>query len=104
MRPGAFPVEHNMSADDYIDQAGGYTEFADEDRVIIVLPNGQARVNDSGWLPFGNDDLPPGTVVVVARDVTGLTFHQLVLDTAQIVSQVATTTAALAVLATRVGN
>ena len=101
MRPGAFPVEHRMSADDYIDEAGGYTEFADEDRVIIVLPDGRARVSDSGWLPFGNDDLPPGTVIVVARDVTGLTFHQLILDTTQIASQLATTTAALAVLATR---
>jgi polysaccharide biosynthesis/export protein len=99
-QPGAFPVEQSMSVDDYVEEAGGFTEFADSSKVIVVLPDGRAHVKEKSWLSFGKEELPPGTVIVVARNVTGITFRQLVIDTTQILSQLAMTTAAMAVLAT----
>jgi len=103
MRPGAFPCQASMTVDDYIDQAGGYTQFADTSRVIVVLPDGRSRVAGHSWFGIGgSDELPPGTRIVVGRDIAGLQFHQLIVDTTQIVSQLATTAAALAVLTTNI--
>jgi protein involved in polysaccharide export with SLBB domain len=102
-QPGAFPIDSDKSARDYVEEAGGFTQFADTSRVIIVYPDGRAHVDESSWLSFkGSSDLPPGTAIVVTRDVTGLTFHQLVIDTTQVISQFATTAAALAVLSTNI--
>jgi polysaccharide biosynthesis/export protein len=100
MRPGAFPLDRSLSTSDYIEEAGGYTEFADSSRVIVVLPDGRARVQEKTWLSMGTEPLPPGSVIVVARDVTGISFHQLIVDTTQIISQFAVTAASLAVLTT----
>jgi polysaccharide biosynthesis/export protein len=102
MQPGAYPAEDALSANDYIKQAGGYTEFADTSRVVVVMPDGRAHVKEDGWFGIGGERLPSGTVIVVARDVTGVTFHQFVIDVTQIVSQLATSAAALAVLTTNV--
>lgn len=104
MRPGAFPADDSLSARDYVEEAGGLTQFADDSRVVVVLPDGRARVDKQSWFRWSSSEknLPSGTVIVVPRDVTGLTLHQLVMDTTQIVSQFATTAAALAVLSTNV--
>jgi protein involved in polysaccharide export with SLBB domain len=101
MNPGAFPQDPNLTIDDYIEQAGGFTQFADESRVIVVLPDGRARIEGSTWLSFGGrGDLPPGSMVVVSRDVSGVSFRQWLIDSTQIFTQLATTAAALAVLST----
>lgn len=100
MQPGAFPVDESMSAFDYIEAAGGVTEFADSSRVIIVYPDGTAKVAGSNWLSFGSGSIPPGATVVVARDVTGISLHQWVLDATQIISQLAVSAASIAVIST----
>ena len=99
LRPGSFPIDTESSVGQYVDDAGGLTQFADSSRVIVVLPNGMVRSGNNSWLSFGLDDsIPPGSVIVVPRDMTGLSIHQLIVDTTQIFSQLATTAAALAVL------
>ena len=99
LRPGSFPVDGSASLDDYIDKAGGYTEFADTSRVIIVLPNGEARMPESSWLIIGRgEEIPPGSMIVATRDLSGISIRQIILDTTQIVSQLAVTAASLAVL------
>jgi protein involved in polysaccharide export with SLBB domain len=99
MQPGSFLLDNSLSVDDYIERAGGFTEFADRSRVIVVLPDGTAQVADSSWLSFGQGDhLPPGSTIVVARDVSGLSLHQLIIDVTSVTSQLATSAAALAVL------
>jgi polysaccharide biosynthesis/export protein len=101
MNPGAFPVDGDLAVDDYIEEAGGFTQFADRARVVIVLPDGRARVESKSWLSFGGrGDLPPGTMIVVSRDVSGVTLRQWLIDSTQIFTQLATTAAALAVLST----
>ncbi len=99
LRPGAFPFDGSLSVDDYIASAGGLTEFADSSRVIVVLPDGEARIKEGSWLSFGRgNNIPPGSMIVATRELAGLSIHQLIVDTTQIFSQLATTTAALAVL------
>ena len=46
-----------------------------------------------------SNDLPPGSTIVVPRDVTPLDTRQLILDVSSIFSQFAVSMASLAVLA-----
>ncbi len=99
LQPGSFRFNGSLSANDYIEQAGGFSVVADSSRVIVVLPDGTARIPESSWLSFGqSDEIPPGSTIYVPRDLSRLDLHQIIVDTVQIFSQLATTAAALAVL------
>ncbi|MDE2184859.1 MAG: SLBB domain-containing protein [Alphaproteobacteria bacterium] len=102
LQPGSVAFRPGMSAKDYIAMAGGYSKFADDSETILVLPDGSARRVDSSWLSFGSNDVPPGSTIFVARDVSGFDMHQLIIDTTQILSQLATSAAALAILSTQI--
>jgi len=99
MQPGSFPYRAGMRLDDYIGQAGGYAATSDESLTFIVLPDGSARRIQKSWLSFDAQDLPPGSTIVVPRDVTPLNTRQLILDVSSIFSQFAVSLASLAVLA-----
>lgn len=98
LQPTSVPFNPNLSVQDYIARAGGYSQFADESQTILVLPNGTARRVETSWLDFGSDDIPPGSTIFVARDVSGVDLHQIIVDTTSIASQLAVTAASLAVL------
>jgi len=99
MQPGSFPYRPGMTLEDYIEQAGGYAATSDESLTFIVLPDGSARRIRKSWLSFDAQDLPPGSTIVVPRDVTPLNTRQLILDVSSIFSQFAVSLASLAVLA-----
>ena len=99
MQPGTFIFDDSLSTGDYVERAGGYTAFADTSRVIVVLPDGRAQLPEKSWISLSRDaDIAPGTTIVVARDVSTLTTHQMIVDFTAIFSQLATSAAALAVL------
>ena len=98
LQPGSVPFRPGMSASDYIDQAGGYSQFADKSETFIVLPDGSARQVERSWLDFGGNEIPPGSTIFVSRDISGVDWHQIVVDTASVFGQLATSAAALAVL------
>ncbi len=98
LQPGAVPFNPDMTVSDYVDRAGGYSPYADESQTILVLPDGSARRVDSSWFSFGGDEVPPGSTIYVARDISGVDLHQIIIDTTQIFSQLATSAAAMAVL------
>jgi protein involved in polysaccharide export with SLBB domain len=101
MQPGTFIFDDSLSTSDYVERAGGYTAFADSSRVIVVLPDGRAQLPEKSWISLSRDaDIAPGTTIVVSRDVSSLTTHQMIVDFTQIFSQLATSAAALAVLST----
>ncbi|MEY2396289.1 MAG: polysaccharide biosynthesis/export protein, partial [Acidobacteriaceae bacterium] len=84
---------------DYITVAGGATQGADEGRIFVVLPDGGARPITENWLTFNNSVLiPPGSTVVVPRDLRPFDFTQFFKDATQITSQLAITAASLAVV------
>lgn len=98
LRPGAQRFVRSSSVGGYVEMAGGSTEQADTSRIIIVLPDGSVRSNDDSWLNFSSNSVPPGSTVYVPRRLEMTSFRQILTDTIQIVSQLATTAAALAVL------
>ncbi len=98
-QPGSFPYRPGLTLEDYIEQAGGYAATSDESDTFIVLPDGSARKVEKSWLTFSSNDLPPGSTIVVPRDVTPLDTRQLILDVSSIFSQFAVSLASLAVLA-----
>ncbi len=66
----------------YVEQAGGYTDRADEGRVVIHRPNAQVIMGDLDTLVY------PGDEILVPPKVDTKTT-QLILDITQIVYQVA---------------
>jgi protein involved in polysaccharide export with SLBB domain len=104
LQPGTIPYKQDSSMADYVARAGGYSQFADSSETILVLPDGSARRMESSWFHFGSDDVPPGSTIFVARDVSGIDLHQIIIDTTAIVSQLATTAASLAVLSAEVNR
>jgi protein involved in polysaccharide export with SLBB domain len=100
MQPGSYSYQAGMTVRDYIKKAGGYSQFSDEDLTFIVQPDGSARKVESSWLNFdAAQALPPGSAIVVPRDLAPLDVRQLVLDITSIVGSFAVTAASLAVLA-----
>ena len=98
LQPGSVPFRQDMTASDYLEQVGGVSQFADKSEIFLVLPDGSARRVETSWLDFGGDEIPPGSTIFVARDISGVDLHQIIIDTTQIFSQLATSAAALAVL------
>lgn len=98
MQAGSFQFSSKMSVSDYIDQAGGYAQFADTSLTFIILPDGTARPVESSWLNLSSPDIPPGSTIVVPRDVAPIDLRQIIMDTTSILSQFAVTAASLAVL------
>ena len=99
MQPGSFPYRAGLTLADYVEQAGGYSASSDSSLTFIVLPDGSARRVRKSWLSFDAETLPPGSTIVVPRDVTPLNTRQLILDVTSIFSQLAVSLASLAVIA-----
>ena len=100
LQPGSYPFRRNDSLRDYIERAGGYSALADSGQTFVILPDGSARRVETSWFSLGAaDSLPPGSTIMVPRDITPLDLRQTVIDVSQIFSQFAVAIASVAVLA-----
>ena len=99
MQPGSYSYRSGLTVADYIKRAGGYAQFSDEDLTFIVMPDGSAKRMETSWLNFDVQSLPPGSSIVVPRDLAPLTARQILLDVTGILSSFAVTAASLAILA-----
>lgn len=98
MNSTSFPALPNMSVEEYINRAGGYGRYADESLTFVVLPDGTARQAEKSWFALSKDSIPPGSTIVVPKDVNPIQLRQLLVDGTQILSQLAIAAASLAVL------
>jgi len=99
LNPGTLQFIPGKAVDSYIKEAGGYQQTADEGRVFIVYPNGEATPVSRGFLGFsGSQSIPPGTTVVIPKDLTPFDWLGLTRDLTQILSQVAISAAALSAI------
>jgi polysaccharide biosynthesis/export protein len=98
LQPNAVPFMPGLSASDYVEQAGGLTQFADSSEIFVVRPDGTAYRAKSSWFDFANSEVPAGSTVYVGRDIAAYNVRQAVVDLTSIFSQMATSVAALAVL------
>lgn len=99
MQPGSYTYQPGMKVADYVRRAGGYAQFSNEEMTFIVQPDGSARRIETSWLNFDATALPPGSAIVVPRDLAPLNARQIILDVTGIMSSLAVTIASLAVLA-----
>ncbi len=98
LSPGALQFISGTKVDRYISQAGGFQRSADEDRVFVVYPNGEAQpVSVSVW-NYTPVQVPPGSTIVVPKDPAPINLFQITKEFAQVVSQLAITAASLAVI------
>jgi len=98
LSPGALQFISGSTVDQYIRQAGGFQRSADQDRVFVVYPNGEAQpVLLSVW-NYTPVQVPPGSTIVIPKDPAPLNLFQITKEFAQVLSQLAITAASLAVI------
>jgi protein involved in polysaccharide export with SLBB domain len=98
LNPGTVQYGGKQTADDYIKFAGGTTSAADESRAFVVLPNGQAQPLDLSSWSFSSIKVPPGSVIIVPRDLNPFDIYTLVKDVGTIVQSLAVSAASLVVI------
>ena len=99
LNSGSFQFENGLQLTDYLSRAGGITQAADRRRTFIILPDGTAQPVQSGWFSYSNVSLiPPGSTVVVPRDLSPFDLGLFLRDATQITSQLAVTAASVAVV------
>ena len=99
MQPGSYTYQAGMTVKEYIKKAGGYAQFAEDDMTFIVQPDGSARRVEESWLSADIASIPPGSAIVVPRDLAPLDLRQLAVDVTSLLSSFAVTAASLAILA-----
>jgi protein involved in polysaccharide export with SLBB domain len=99
LNPGSFQYRPNMTVDDYIEQAGGYSQVAEDDNTFIILPDGSARTPSLNILSFfGSDPIPPGSTIVVPPNPAPFNTMVFLTQISQIFSQLAIAAASLSVI------
>ena len=86
MMAQAVMFQPDRTAEEYITDAGGYTDRSDESRVIVIHPNAEVVIGDPGM------EVLPGDEVLVPPQVDTKTL-QNVADVTQIIYQVAVSAA-----------
>lgn len=98
LNPGAVQFVAGKKADQYIREAGGLNQFADQDYIIAVYPNGQAEpIKLSSW-NFTPTLLPPGSAIYVSREPITTTGLDILKLTLQIAKDLALTAASISVI------
>lgn len=98
LSPAALPFRSGMDAEDYIRAAGGFTRFADRDRVFLLHADGSAQpVAESLWR-FTPVPVPPGATIVVPRDPEPFDFLAFTESIASVLGQIALTAASISVI------
>jgi polysaccharide export outer membrane protein len=96
--PSALQFVAGKGVFDYLRESGGTQRTADEGQVFIVFPNGAAQpVRNSLWRRR-NIEVPPGSTIVVPKNVDPLRTLDLVRDVTTILAQLATSVATVAIL------
>ena len=99
--PGALQFVAGKSSRDYLKEAGGLQSSAEEDRAFLVLPNGNAQPLKSGGWSRRAAVVPPGSTIIVPKEIDPGKTLDLVSTVATIFGQFATAIASIAILATQ---
>lgn len=97
LSPGPQNYNSNYSFSDYIERAGGLTQFVDNGAIIQVLPNGESRRIKIGRFSklFDESTILPGTVIYATKDISKLNNLKLASTLAPVVSSIAISLASL---------
>jgi len=84
--------------DDYLNSAGGLNNQADQDRIYIIGPNGQAEIYKRRYLGKNNMQIIPGSTIVVSRDPRPWDAVKITQIITPILADLATSAAAIAAI------
>lgn len=99
--PGALQFIAGKSARDYLREAGGFQSTAEEGRAFLVLPNGTAQPLSAGLWRRSAAVVPPGSTIIVPKEIDPGKTLDIVSTVATIFGQFATAIASIAILATQ---
>ncbi len=88
--PNAVAFEASMSLQQYIDKAGGYTQVADNSRVVVARRDGSFEQTDATRLAFSSNVRPGDQVLVLPK--VDEKQRQFWKDMTQIIYQIAVST------------
>ncbi len=87
----------DYALEDYIEMSGGLTNYADQNNIYIVKPDGSAYTHKKTL--FKKDrNLLPGSMIVVSRELRTLDGVSIAQIVTPVLADLATTAAAIAVL------
>ncbi|HBA44056.1 MAG TPA: polysaccharide biosynthesis/export protein, partial [Alphaproteobacteria bacterium] len=95
LNTGSFQFVSGASAKSYIEKAGGFQFSADKSKSFIVFPDGTARgLQFSAWRR-SEVPVPPGSTIIVPRNIAPLDFLTVLPPLTTVLSQLALSAAAL---------
>jgi polysaccharide export outer membrane protein len=98
--PGALQFVPEKAVGTYLREAGGPLSTADNGRTFVVLPNGTAQpVGGRGWGGGGDVVVPPGSTIIVPKNVDPLYKLDVAQNIATIIASLLTSVATVAILA-----
>ena len=99
LNPSALQFSPGKGVAKYISESGGFNISADEERVFIVYPNGEASpISLASWGGNKNLSVPPGTVIVVPNNLSPYDALSLTSEIGDIFRNLAVSAASIAVL------
>lgn len=91
LSPAALQFRDDKDVNDYIQEAGGTTYYADSSRTFAIHPDGSAQpVNVGAWV-HNPVKLPPGSTLMVPKDPKPFDFMETAKDISQILTNLAIT-------------
>lgn len=98
LNPGALQFVRGKTVAQYLSETGGIQTSADEKRIFLVYPNGVARPLPRRFWGSAREMVPPGSTIVVPKDIDPLANLQLTREITSILSQLAISAASFAVI------
>ena len=100
--PGALQFIKDKTIGAYLRETGGAQSSADKGRIFVGLPNGTSQpVGGRGWGRADNSIIPPGSTIIVPKNIDPLYKLDLAKDVTGIIGSLLTSVATVAILATR---
>lgn len=97
LNPNTLRFDPGMDVGDYLTNSGGLTNSADRDKIFIINPNGTSFIYAQTL--FGrNQNLLPGSTIVVARDSRPFDAIKITQIVTPILADLATSAAAIAAI------
>ncbi len=98
LNPGNLPFTAGSDVDGYVRMAGGLQASADDDRLFVLLPNGIAQPVSISFWNYKPLQIPPGSTVIVPKDLTPFNLTAFAKDLTQILGQLTISAASLSVI------
>ena len=65
----AHVFDSELSLSDYLELAGGTTDFADDGAVYVIRADGRIVTPNSNWFSYADSNIQPGDTIVVPLDI-----------------------------------